>query len=72
MAAIRVFFFSQSKRVSQLEDAFADRFGAIDIFFFHSETRLLSVSIHEIRVDDIIRIGRDSDEAILAASRSQP
>jgi hypothetical protein len=36
MAAIRVFFFSQSKRVSQLEDAFANGFRAIDVFFFHS------------------------------------
>jgi hypothetical protein len=37
MAAMRDFFVSQSKRVSQLEDALADRFGAIDEFFFHIE-----------------------------------
>jgi hypothetical protein len=35
MAAIRAFFLSQSKRVSQLEDAFANRFRAVDEFFFH-------------------------------------
>jgi hypothetical protein len=35
MAAIRDFFVAQSKRVSKLEDAFADRFGAIDELFFH-------------------------------------
>ena len=35
MAAMRDFLVSQSKRVSQLEDAFADRLRAIDVFFFH-------------------------------------
>jgi hypothetical protein len=35
MAAIRDFFVSQSKRVPQLQDAFADRLGAVDVFFFH-------------------------------------
>jgi hypothetical protein len=43
MAAMRAFFFSQSKRVSQLEDAFADRLSAIDVFFFHA--RLLRITV---------------------------
>jgi hypothetical protein len=43
MAAIRDFFFSQSKRVSQLEDAFADRLGAIDVFFFHGDSLRVEV-----------------------------
>ncbi len=40
MAAIRDFLVSQSKRVSQLEDAFADRLRAIDVFFFHAKLRV--------------------------------
>jgi len=32
---MRAFFVSQSKRVSQLEDGFANDLGAIDEFFFH-------------------------------------
>jgi hypothetical protein len=40
MAAIRDFFVSQSKRVSELEDAFANRLGAIDVLFFHAKLRV--------------------------------
>jgi hypothetical protein len=40
MAAIRDFFVSQSKRVSQLQNAFADRLRAIDVLFFHAKLRV--------------------------------
>ena len=36
ISATRVFLVSQSKRVSELEDALADGLGAIDEFFFHA------------------------------------
>jgi hypothetical protein len=50
MAAIRDFFFSQSKGVSQLEDAFANRFRAIDVFFFHGEIVTFSQTEVYLRV----------------------
>jgi hypothetical protein len=37
ISATRVFLVSQSKRVSELEDALADRLGAVDEFFFHAD-----------------------------------
>jgi hypothetical protein len=35
MDAIRDFFRSQSKRVSQLQEALANRLRPINVFFFH-------------------------------------
>jgi hypothetical protein len=36
ISLMRDFLVSQSKRVSQLQNALADGFGAIDEFFFHA------------------------------------
>lgn len=37
MAVMRAFFCSQSKGVSQLQNALANRLGAIDVLFFHTD-----------------------------------
>jgi len=43
---MRDFFVSQSKRVSQLQDALTDGLGAIDEFFFHAaETPLWPLAV---------------------------